>query len=502
MAGIETSNSALKARRRIAEALMMRGMETGPVQHWTQGLARVAQSMLGGYELNKIGETERDQERALGEALAQSPVLRGASPNLAAPAAPATPSVASGPDDWDRKAGSPLARIASALSGGGSPGPQRNPTLSPETEAAAALPMGRPPVQSSPSVIGDEEGVKLGIYDPPVRPGMAPPVQPDAFNQRFAAAFPQSAPVAPSPVAPPALPAAPVQTAQMPPQGMPQPPVATDAAGQVDQQTATYIRGLIAGPRATPQTRAYGMQLLSQYGKSAQPTDEMREYNLYRQQGGRDSFFNYKAGLKRAGATQTQVQIDQRGEGEFAKESGKLQAKRYGDLAEDGMAARQMLSDIDTLRTLGAQIGTGKGAQVKAALGPYAQSLGVDIKGLEEIQAYEAIVNRLAPNLRVKGSGAQSDFELRNFLKSLPSIGNTAGGNEIAARVLEGLFQNKLAAAEIGARALNGELSRTEAEKALRAMPDPMKEYRDFIKRSNPAAAEQMQGLRQKYGLE
>jgi len=284
-------------------------------------------------------------------------------------------------------------------------------------------------------------------------------------------------------------------------QGGPAAPVQASAPTSVgippDQQM--YIRRLIADPS----TRAHGVALLQQYQTQAaaasKPTDEIREFEYSQRHPG---FKDYKTDLKRAGAIQNQVTIDQKGEGEFSKEAGKLQAKRFNELAEDGPTAKQMVSDIETLRTLGAQVGTGKGAALMAQFGPYAKAIGVDLNGLDEVQAYEAIVNRVAPALRVKGSGAQSDYELKNFLKSLPSLGNTPGGNELTSQVLQGLYENKRRAAEIGAAALNGKISRPDAEKALNDLPDPMAGYRDFIKRTKPAAAKAQQDIRAKYGLE
>lgn len=204
---------------------------------------------------------------------------------------------------------------------------------------------------------------------------------------------------------------------------------------------------------------------------------------------------------KRLGGPGTNVTVDQRGENEFSKEAGKLTAKRYSEIVDDVPQAKQMLSDVKTLTTLGALIGTGKEAEVKAKLGPYAEALGVPIDKLGEIQAYEAIVNRVAPSLRVKGSGAQSDYELKNFLKSLPALGNTEAGNALAGRVMEGIYQNKLKAAEISSAALNGEMTRKEADKQLRELPDPMEEYRQYkatekkgptvAKDADPAAVEE-----------
>src|SRR6185312_4704580 len=77
----------------------------------------------------------------------------------------------------------------------------------------------------------------------------------------------------------------------------------------------------------------------------------------------------------------------------------------------------------------------------------------------------------------------------KNFLKSLPSLGNTPGGNELIAKTMEGLAANKAKAAEIGSMALNKEITRKEAEKQLRELPDPMQGWRDAQKSAKPTAA-------------
>lgn len=182
-------------------------------------------------------------------------------------------------------------------------------------------------------------------------------------------------------------------------------------------------------------------------------------------------------------------------ENSFAKEAGKVTANRFNELIGDGQKSKQMMSDMNTLLDLGKGIGTGKGAQLKAVLGPYAQAAGINVEGLSDIQAYEAIVNRVAPTLRVAGSGAQSDYELKNFLKSIPSLGNTQEGNELATAVMTGLTQNKVQAAEIASRALAGEIPRSEAERQLRDLPDPMQPYKDYKQRKS-----NVDDLLKKYG--
>lgn len=220
----------------------------------------------------------------------------------------------------------------------------------------------------------------------------------------------------------------------------------------------------------------------------AKDTNEQKNFKAYadaERAAGRQPliFGDWEEKMKKAGAQGVYFQ----GETEFSKKSGELQAKRFDELAGDGQAAKQMISDINTLSDLGKNISTGKEAEIKAALGPYAEAFGIKIDKLSDIQAFEAVVNRVGPQLRVKGSGAQSDYELKNFLKSLPTLGNTPEGNAISSEVMKGLYENKIKAAEIGSRALNGEISRPEAEKMLRELPDPMENYRQYMKKNRGA---------------
>jgi hypothetical protein len=61
----ETSTpDGLKRRRRYAEALMAQGTDASPVKHWTQALARVLQSGMGGYLAGKADREEKENAAA------------------------------------------------------------------------------------------------------------------------------------------------------------------------------------------------------------------------------------------------------------------------------------------------------------------------------------------------------------------------------------------------------------------------------------------------------
>lgn len=86
---------AVSSRRKIAEALMSQGMQTTPIQHWTQGAARLAQALVGG-----MGMSRADEQDASGIANAMRAYSAGMSDNAgpgpagapqAPPGMPATP---------------------------------------------------------------------------------------------------------------------------------------------------------------------------------------------------------------------------------------------------------------------------------------------------------------------------------------------------------------------------------------------------------------------------
>lgn len=89
----DPSIEANKFRRRIAEALMMQGMSGEPVRHWAQGLARLAQAGVGGYEAYRADESDRASEREIAARLGNFPGATSAPASMpVSPPAPSAPS--------------------------------------------------------------------------------------------------------------------------------------------------------------------------------------------------------------------------------------------------------------------------------------------------------------------------------------------------------------------------------------------------------------------------
>jgi hypothetical protein len=197
----------------------------------------------------------------------------------------------------------------------------------------------------------------------------------------------------------------------------------------------------------------------------ARPTEAQRNYNLARQQGYGGSFMDYQAATK--GGTTVNVGPN---EGEFAKKAAAKQADRFAAISEEGDTGRNDLALISQLREMRNVIGTGGGAALQAKLAEYGVKVGPNIG---EIEAYQAIVDKLTPSQRIPGSGTTSDRDMAIFKSSLPSLVKTPDGNAIIERVLSSLAQSKIARADIADRVLAGEISAKDGVAELRKLPNP-----------------------------
>ncbi|CAO4141572.1 hypothetical protein [Methylorubrum aminovorans] len=159
-------------------------------------------------------------------------------------------------------------------------------------------------------------------------------------------------------------------------------------------------------------------------------------------------------------------------------------AKRHAEFVKVGSGAAAMAGNLDRLETLLGDVPTGALAERKAQVAGYARDLGLsDVAAsltggkLDQIQAVRAIIERLAPGLRTPGSGAQSDRELQNFLRSLPSLSNTPGGNRIILDTLRGAAQQQAQAADLARQAQAGTLDKFEAERRIAALQSPFARF-------------------------
>jgi hypothetical protein len=240
----------------------------------------------------------------------------------------------------------------------------------------------------------------------------------------------------------------------------------------------------ISALSGNPWTQDMGQELTkgliaSRFTKPKQ-TDDIVEWEAAGKPG---TLQDWIRGNKAAGATRVSTEI--KGENKFEEKSAEFQVKRLNEYIGEGETARTQRSDLGTLRELSRNLGSqGMRAPIAAALGPYAEAAGIKIDGLSEIQAFQSIVSRMAPQMRPPGSGATSDFEFKQFMNSLPQLAQTPEGREMVHRTLDAMAEYKEQRAEIASKVLNKELDRTEGEKMLRALPSPFA----FLKQSKGQA--------------
>lgn len=239
--------------------------------------------------------------------------------------------------------------------------------------------------------------------------------------------------------------------------------------------------------------------------KANEPTSRMQELASAGIQPGSQE---YRDAILSAnnGAT---VNVNNAGETSFAKSMGEEAGKRWNGYIEGGDKAQRALVDVGNMRGISQRLGSqGAGAWVKESVGPYAEAMGVNIEGLDDIQAFSSIVERLAPQQRAPGSGATSDIEYKGFLRSLPSLAQHPQAREVVLDSVEALQRYSISQGEIATRLANGELTRAEAEREIRGLGDPMagfKQFRDQNKdlyREAQKAAWQREGQRRKAGAQ
>lgn len=195
-----------------------------------------------------------------------------------------------------------------------------------------------------------------------------------------------------------------------------------------------------------------GVQALGALGK-ADTTDEIKEYNLAKQQGFQGSFVDFKTGIKRAGATRINNSIST-GENEYFKKLGAADADRFIDFQKTGRTATQTQGVLDRMEALvdNPEFYSGAGGEkfilpLKKTIG----ALGGNPDAAAPMEEFRALSNKAAlegmgGSLGTGFSNADRDFIVNQY----PNLDNTRTGNK--ARI-EGLRAIERRKSEIAKRA-------------------------------------------------
>jgi hypothetical protein len=170
----------------------------------------------------------------------------------------------------------------------------------------------------------------------------------------------------------------------------------------------------------------------------------------------------------------------------FGEESQKRQATRFSDISTSGDAARRSANDVKRLESLIGKVETGGVAAFKQAAG----NLGINTKGLNDIQSLQAVINKLVPAQRPAGSGTMSDADLALYKESLPRIINQPGANREIVRSMKEINQYLIKEGEIADAVLDGSITPAEGRKRLAALGNPVQDF--FTRTQSQPAPQQM----------
>jgi hypothetical protein len=167
-------------------------------------------------------------------------------------------------------------------------------------------------------------------------------------------------------------------------------------------------------------------------------------------------------------------------ESEYAKANGKAISERFSKIVDEGDAAQQEAGAIARLKELGGSIkNMGAGAALQARLAEYGVKVGENVS---EIEAYNALIDKLTPQQRLAGSGATSDFDAKMFKNSLPGLIRTPQGNALIIETMEALNIYKRQRADIVSEAMALNEKPADVVKRLKELPDPFAAFKEARK--------------------
>lgn len=175
------------------------------------------------------------------------------------------------------------------------------------------------------------------------------------------------------------------------------------------------------------------------------------------------------------------------GQKKFDEEAAKNAAERYAGMVKHGDAQPQTMFDLQRLEELSRVVGNPTAAtQFAARNGAWLKALGIEPKNMASIESFSSLISKMAPNLRPPGSGATSDFDLQQYLNSLPQVAQTPEGRKAVLQHQKAVAQYSVAQAEIAKRVLLRQMSREQGERALAELPDPHLIWRNLVGQDSP----------------
>lgn len=172
------------------------------------------------------------------------------------------------------------------------------------------------------------------------------------------------------------------------------------------------------------------------------------------------NFADWQINQKRAGATNVTTNVAGEGgaDSKLRTKLSEAEGERWSVIQKTGSIAASRAQDFGVMSEL-----------LKIApQGPITGRLAEMFPGFSSAgDAVNAIVYRLAPTLRVEGSGATSDLEYNGMLASIPSLSKNPLGNQIILETMQSKAQIDMERAAVVTAYQNEEISATEARNRM-----------------------------------
>jgi len=197
--------------------------------------------------------------------------------------------------------------------------------------------------------------------------------------------------------------------------------------------------------------------------------------------------------ITKVGGNGVNINLGDSGAGDFQNERIKSTVKRYTAMQEQAQNARFTSSQVSLLGDLLSETDTGLATGIKQKL---YEGLGLDLRSDTQVAA-EAMLSKLVPAQREKGSGPMSDRDLDMFRNALPSLKTTPEGNALIVATLQAVSEYQIKLGEIvddvyaDPQFINDPNKlMTEIAKRQREMDDPLLAFkRSRLANSNASGA-------------
>lgn len=215
-------------------------------------------------------------------------------------------------------------------------------------------------------------------------------------------------------------------------------------AGANLQNAMPVLLQAMTNPRLPASQKALATELFKAALADSKMTDEQKEYTLYRAQGGQLPFFEYKAELKKAGATNVTVNSGEKG---FDNKVGTEYGATFIDLQKAGREANGTLSTLRVMDKLidNPNFYSGTGGQYATQVKRLLVSMGVkDAESAAPNELFQKLSNKIVLDMNGGSLGNQVSNADRSFIENtVANPSNTPEGNRQIIQMATKIEQRK-----------------------------------------------------------